>query len=135
MNQCKDKRAVAVINKTDLGVKTDIDKIKEYIPCIVEMSAMNGEGMDALTSAVMNALDSDSVDTSAAMLTTERQRACCLKARDAVKEALDAVNFGMTLDAVTVSVDIAIESLLELTGKKAREAVVDEIFSKFCVGK
>lgn len=135
LNQCKEKRAVAVINKTDLGIKTDIDKIKKYIPRIVEMSAMNGEGMDALTSAVMSALDSDSVDTSAAMLTTERQRACCLKARDAVGEALDAVNFGMTLDAVTVSVDIAIESLLELTGKKARDAVVDEIFSKFCVGK
>lgn len=135
LKQCKEKRAVAVINKTDLGIKTDTDTIKEYIPRIVEMSAMNGDGMEALTSEVMSALDSDSVDTSAAMLTTERQRACCLRARDAVGEALDAVNLGMTLDAVTVSVDIAIEALLELTGKKAREAVVDEIFSKFCVGK
>ena len=89
----------------------------------------------AFTAAVMDALDSGSVDTSAAMLTTERQRACCVAARDAIGEALDALRDGMTLDAVTVSVDGAIDALLELTGKKARDAVVDEIFSKFCVGK
>jgi len=132
---CSEKRAVAVINKTDLKIKCDIDKIKEYIPRVVEMSAANGKGIKELTAAVMDALDSGSVDTSAAMLTTERQRACCVSARDAIGEALDALRDGMTLDAVTVSVDGAIDALLELTGKKARDAVVDEIFSKFCVGK
>ena len=39
------------------------------------------------------------------------------------------------MDAINVCIDSAIEDLLELTGKKAREAVVDEVFSRFCVGK
>ena len=69
------------------------------------------------------------------MLTTERQRRSAEKAIASVKEAIDAVNMGMTMDAVNVCIDSAIEDLLELTGKKAREAVVDEVFSRFCVGK
>ena len=41
----------------------------------------------------------------------------------------------MTLDAVTVSLEGAVASLLELTGEKVTDAVVDEVFSRFCVGK
>ena len=69
------------------------------------------------------------------MVANERQRACVIKALDNVSEALDAVQIQMTLDAVTVCIDFAIESLLELTGEKAHEAVVNQVFSKFCVGK
>jgi tRNA modification GTPase len=39
------------------------------------------------------------------------------------------------LDAVTVLLDEAVQYILELTGEKATEAVVDEVFSRFCVGK
>ena len=53
----------------------------------------------------------------------------------AVTEAEQALDAGFTLDAVTVSLESAIESLLELTGERVTEAVVDEVFSHFCVGK
>ena len=46
-----------------------------------------------------------------------------------------AIDMGMTMDAINVCIEDAVEALLELTGKKAREAVVDEVFSQFCVGK
>ena len=52
-----------------------------------------------------------------------------------LEEALTALRSGMTLDAVTVSLEGAISDLLELTGERATEAVVDEVFAKFCVGK
>ena len=55
--------------------------------------------------------------------------------RRAVQEALDAQKAGMTLDAVTVSVEGAVSALLELTEERATEAVVDQVFSQFCVGK
>ena len=42
---------------------------------------------------------------------------------------------GVTLDAVNVTVDTAIGELLVLTGEKASDAVINEIFSRFCVGK
>lgn len=54
---------------------------------------------------------------------------------DAVKEAREAINQSYTLDAVGVCIDDAIEALLELTGERATEAVVNKIFERFCVGK
>ena len=99
------------------------------------MSASSGNGIDELKNAVEKMLSLDTLDSSAVMLTTERQRNCCVRAKSCVDEAVEALKFGMTLDAVNVGVDSAIDALNELTGKKATETVVDEVFSKFCVGK
>ncbi len=132
---CKGREVIGVINKTDLPRKADIERIKEALGEVIYISALKGDGEKELSEAIERALGTDRIDTSQAMLTTERQRRSAEKAIASVKEAIDAVNMGMTMDAVNVCIDSAIEDLLELTGKKAREAVVDEVFSRFCVGK
>lgn len=132
---CKGREVIGVINKTDLARKADIEKIKGSISEVIFTSALKGDGEKELSDAIERALGTDKIDTSQAMLTTERQRRSAEKALASIKEAIDAVNMGMTMDAVNVCIDSAIEELLELTGKKAREAVVDEVFSQFCVGK
>ena len=132
---CKGREVIGVINKTDLARKADIEKIKGSISEVIFTSALKGDGEKELSDAIEIALGTDKIDTSQAMLTTERQRRSAEKALASIKEAIDAVNMGMTMDAVNVCIDSAIEELLELTGKKAREAVVDEVFSQFCVGK
>ena len=48
---------------------------------------------------------------------------------------MDALTGGMTLDAVTVSVEGAVSALLELTGERATNEIVDTVFAHFCVGK
>ena len=65
----------------------------------------------------------------------ERQLACCQEAYNNISEALTAVENGLTRDAVNVNIDIAVENLDILTGEKATESIVNEIFSQFCVGK
>ena len=52
-----------------------------------------------------------------------------------LQEAAEGLEAGITLDAVTVSIDSAIHALLELTGGKVTEEVVNQVFSHFCVGK
>ena len=69
------------------------------------------------------------------MLFTERQKDAARRAKGCVDEALSAVERGITLDAVTVSIEGAVSCLLELTGERATVAVVDSVFSQFCVGK
>ena len=69
------------------------------------------------------------------MLISERQRSCAERALDSVSEALNALVSGCTMDAVGVCVDDALSALLELTGKRVTNAVTDEIFRRFCVGK
>ena len=56
-------------------------------------------------------------------------------ARDAVGEAIAAVDAGFGLDAAGVCIEDALRALTELTGEDASEAVIDEVFSTFCVGK
>ena len=57
------------------------------------------------------------------------------RAGECLNEALDALKRGMTFDAVTVSLEGAVSALLDLTGERATNAVVDRVFSQFCVGK
>ena len=80
-------------------------------------------------------LGTKNFDTTSAILINERQRICCQKAENALSDAEDALNIGLTPDAIGVCIDDAIAALLELTGQKASEAVVDEVFKQFCVGK
>ena len=135
LERCRGRKAVAIINKTDLGINTDIEKIKEYIIDTVFISAANGDGIEDLKAVIEKLLGTAEFDTSAGILANERQYSCCTSAADSLNEALTGLEIGVTLDAVNVNIDYATEKLLELTGEKAREAVVNEVFTKFCVGK
>ena len=69
------------------------------------------------------------------IIANERQKSCVEKALNAVKEAVYALENGEMLDAVTVLLDEALSALLELTGEKVTDTVVNDVFSRFCVGK
>lgn len=132
---CSKRPAVAVINKTDIAQRLDVGIISSYIEKTVEISAATGEGLRELCAAVEQTLGTDAFDPSSAMLATERQRDCCRRAAIYLGEAVAAIESGITLDAVNVCADACIDALLELTGEKAGEAVVSEVFARFCVGK
>lgn len=132
---CKGKKAVGIINKTDLDKNYLNDEIKKIFPQTVFISAKTGEGKGELISAIETLLGTADFDTSAAAVVNERQRDCCKKALDALNDAQNALDLGLTMDAVTVCLDSAAENLMVLTGEKATELVVNEIFAQFCVGK
>ena len=132
---CKGKKAVGIINKTDLDENHLNGEIEENFLQTVFISAKTGDGKQALTNAVEELLGTADFDTSATAIVNERQKDCCKKALDALKDADNALMLGMTMDAVTVCLDSAIENLMILTGEKATELVVNEIFAQFCVGK
>lgn len=127
--------AIAVVNKVDLLQKFDTKCIKDKFKYIVYISAATGEGFSALASAVSEILQTNRLNPAEGMLYTERQKDVVRRAEDCLREAKAAVESGVTFDAVTVSIEGAISALLELTGERVSEAVVDEVFSKFCVGK
>lgn len=131
----KGRDAVAVINKTDLPEKTDEALLNESFARVVRLSAKNGSGLADLEKAVRETLHTASFDATGENLISERQRMDCAAARDAVAQALADAEMGMTYDAVGVMIDEAIDALLRLTGQKATEEVVNNIFSQFCVGK
>lgn len=135
IDECKDKNVIPIVNKTDLEPRLDVDYIKNKLGSPLFISAKIGDGYNELCDRVAELMETKNFDTTSAMLVNERQRICCQKASDALKDALEALNIGLTPDAIGVCIDDAIAALLELTGQKASEAVVDEVFKQFCVGK
>lgn len=135
IEQCREKKRVAVLNKSDLPAAADREIIEKAFEHTVELSASTGSGRQELEDAVAKILMTNEFDPAAACLTSERQRQCCLNAAAHLEEAVDGIKNGVTLDAVNVCADCAVDALLELTGERANAAVVDEVFSRFCVGK
>lgn len=135
IESCKDKPCVAVVNKTDLESRLEIDEIKAHFDDIVFISAKNQDGADALEKAVKSLLGVENFDSSQPILANKRQKLCVSNAYEHICQALDGAQMGITYDAINVMIDSAVDELLSLTGKKATEEVVNNIFSRFCVGK
>ena len=131
----KNKKCVVILNKADLEQKAQKNLIIQNFENLVEISAKNPDDRQKLCDIIEKALETADFDPSVASLINARQKSCCEQAlRDIIQAENDLKN-GVTLDAVNVTVDSAIDSLLVLTGEKASDSVINEIFSRFCVGK
>ncbi len=127
-------KTVIVLNKSDLSpviLATEFESFSH----IAEISAKNQQGLAEIEQALEDIFRLHSFDENAVIFANERQKACAESALTYLDSALDALNFGETLDAVTIMIDKACDYLLELTGEKVTEAVVDKVFASFCVGK
>ena len=69
------------------------------------------------------------------LFVNERQKYCLDRALSFLEDAQGGVALGVTFDAIGVEISDAAEALAELTGERITDSVVDEVFSKFCVGK
>ncbi len=132
---CKDKPSVAIINKADLTQLFEKEAIENYFNFIVQVSANDDKFLPLIKEAVMGALNVADINPDACLIANERQFDLANKAHEALLQASDALSGGFTLDAVGVCVDDALNVLFELTGENATQTVIDEVFSRFCVGK
>lgn len=135
IDKVKNKKCVAVVNKSDEEMVLESEKLEEYFIHFVYISAKENQGIKALENAVKELFELNSDSFSSVTAANERQKLCIERATEAVSSAIEALEFGEMLDAVNVLVDEAEQSLLELTGERITDAVVDEVFSRFCVGK
>ena len=129
------RTAIAIVNKADKPLQADTAWLGERFRWLVTLSAKEGDGVAALTAALEEATGVGRLDAAQPVLTTERQRQCAATALACLEEATGALSAGLTLDAVSVSIDGALNAILDLTGERATEAVVDQVFANFCVGK
>ena len=127
--------AVAIVNKTDLPTQMDVGEIQRRFEKTVFLSAATGEGLEELEQALSEILDTKEFHPEEGVLFTQRQRADAQTALDSLREGEQAMALGMTLDAVTVCVEDALNALSALTGEQVSEEIVDRVFEEFCVGK
>ena len=127
-------RLLVVMNKCDLPRHPDAAALTGRFDTVLSVSARENLGLDALTRAIA-ALFPPGPPADGALLTNARQADAVSRALSAVTDAHDALQNGMTPDAVLTDCEAALEALGELNGKHIRDDLVDTIFSRFCVGK
>lgn len=125
------KNKLTVLNKTDANVIESV--VKEVNPDL-QISALTGYNTDVLTNTLSEKVFGGEVDLSGDIISEERHFYAIKEASLNLKDAEKTLEL-MPLDAVAVDITAAWEKLGEITGETASETIVDDIFSKFCVGK
>lgn len=127
--------SVLVWSKSDLPTApVPLPALPDDLP-IVEVSSKTGQGLDQLEAAVASLFPKQPDTPYGQLLTNQRQEEAARRARDGVYRARQALEAGMTPDALLTDVEEALAALGELTGQSVREDITDRIFSRFCVGK
>lgn len=99
------------------------------------VSSATGYGLDKLGEAVAALFPAGDPGEAGSLLTDRRQEDAARRARDALRRGRRSLEDGLTADAVLTDAEEALDAIGELTGRTAKEEIVERIFSRFCVGK
>ncbi len=124
LTMTENKNRIVVYNKKD----------KSIVHEGISISAINGD-VDELTDAIKQKYENELYLATTDTLNNERQIGLALQAEASMHNALQTLEDGMELDLVTIDLEKAWTSLKEITGEVGKEDLLDEIFSRFCLGK
>ena len=126
---------ILIHTKTDLPSGPVPFLTLDPMPPVVELSTKTGEGLETLEQAVAALFPRDSQVPYGQLLSNQRQEEAARRARDCICRAREALELGITPDALRTDVEQALQALGELTGQSVAEDVTARIFQRFCVGK
>ncbi|WP_024832690.1 tRNA uridine-5-carboxymethylaminomethyl(34) synthesis GTPase MnmE [Ruminiclostridium josui] len=133
------KKALVLINKTDMVDTTRLNeihqKLKEY-NIVLEASVINGRGIEELESTISELFLKGRISgNDEVLLTNSRHKYLVDRAIEDVEQALNSFNTGMPLDLVTIDIKNCADNIGQITGESIDEAIMHDIFSRFCIGK
>lgn len=138
IEQIIDKKAIVIINKIDLDAQLDMDYIERKFPHdrIVKMSIKEDEGLEQLQQTISSLFFSGEIDTGDFTYVSNVRHIQLLHlAEQSLVEAIEGVDLNIPIDMIQIDVRNAWEQLGEIVGDNASEALLDQIFSQFCLGK
>ena len=133
-----ESRVLCVVNKCDLAAEWNPHVLREMgLDCeVVRTSALTGEGLDELRSALWRIVAEGRLDASAAdCLFNARQRRALRRAVEEIRAAERAVRDGLGYEFAALNLREAAAALGEVTGRVTSQDVLDHIFGHFCIGK
>ena len=129
---------IVVINKTDLPSKIDLSEVKKIAgnSAIVTTSLLEEEGVDELEEAIAGLFFKGSIESEdLTYVSNARHIALLHKAHQTVEDALGAAEAGVPIDMVQIDITRTWEILGEIVGDTVQEGLINELFSRFCLGK
>ncbi|SDZ04415.1 tRNA uridine-5-carboxymethylaminomethyl(34) synthesis GTPase MnmE [Tindallia californiensis] len=138
LNMVQKRKALIIINKTDLPSVLDESSLPEWIDSdqILKLSLLESSGLLQLEEALENLVyDGEKNAREKEMVTHLRHQQALEKAYDSLKEGVKALESRMPLDFVQVDYQEAMDQLGAIIGESVKEDLIDHIFSNFCIGK
>ena len=132
------RKSLILINKTDLADRAGIDEIKSRLSAdtVLEASVINDEGIEGLEDKISELFfKGDISKNEEVLLTNARHKNLVDRSIHAIDQALGSFDMGMPLDMVTIDIKSSAEYIGQITGESIDEAVMHNIFSRFCIGK
>ena len=137
MELLKDRHAIILLNKSDLTPVTTVSDIKKHLDKkMIAISAKEQTGIDDLADTIKVMFFSGEVTFNDEIyITNVRHKTALNNAYEALKKVKESIDMGMPEDFYSIDLMDAYEELGSITGETIGEDLVNEIFSKFCMGK
>ena len=136
LNKIGNKNYLLLINKTDLERKIDLDKINVEKSKIVELSVKDNKGIDDLKNKIIELFNLNSLETKdPTYLSNTRSLSILKRCLDAIKEVEKGLINDMPIDMIELDIKNIWEELGKINGTSYEEELLDEMFSRFCLGK
>lgn len=134
----KNKNAIILLNKIDIK-ENNLENNLELINTnkdIIKISAKKGKGINELYKAIENIFQIEELDNGEeAIVTNIRHKNQIEYAIKSIEQAKEAIKNNLPIDIISISIKQALEDLGKITGENVSEDIINEIFSKFCLGK
>lgn len=134
----KNKKSIILLNKKDLGdLKLEENEyIKNNFKNVIKISAKNGEGIENIYKKISEMFNNNEIKMNDGVIITNlRHKNQIEKALKSVDEALESNEKGLPIDIVSIPIIQILHDLSSITGEDVSEDIINEIFSKFCLGK
>ena len=134
----ENREAIILLNKSDLNsvITENDERLKKVSKNILKISALNKTGIEELYEKISDMYNLNKINFDNDILITNiRHKNIISHALENVKKANEALNANMPIDIITIYIKDILEDLGEITGEVVTEDVINEIFSKFCLGK
>ena len=138
LNLIKNKTSIILLNKCDLSEKNTetINYIKQKNKNVIEASMRSKNGIEELYNTIVQLFKINEIDSDNEILITNmRHKNQIHKACQSIERAIDTVNLNLPIDIVAVEIKQTLEELGNITGDNVTEDIIQQIFSKFCLGK
>ena len=130
LEKTKDKKRIVILNKTDLS------KVNDYHDEVISISAKNNIGIEKIKEKIKQLFNvSDILNTNSTYFTNARQISLLKLAIEALYSVESAIKEGLEVDMIEIDLKLAWEKLGDIIGANYTEELVDNLFSRFCLGK
>ena len=134
LDKIKNKNYLIVINKNDLENKLDISKLDK--DKIINISALNNNGIDELKNKIKQIFNLDKIETSdLTYLTNARSISLLKQALNAITDIKMGIGNNLPIDMLEIDLKNVWNLLGSIIGVTYEEELIDQLFSQFCLGK